>query len=256
MFAAVLPPVGHHLICALSPRAGIVIAKRLQPDVVFVDLKGPDGDGLRVVRSIRQYSPYTVVVTITHFGTTRSAVRAMQLGAAEYFEKPLDMDNVLRFVDNVRPRAHAPVSHERTEPYRHAVSRWVDIVLRTIDVDADPHTVAHWARAVATSAGTIRSWCRAAHLEVKPSLNFSRMLRVVMRCDGCTPIGDLLNIVDTRTLVGFLKLGDASARPCQLPMDVDEFFRRQRWIADPFVQRKVRLALDRSGPSMASGIAR
>ncbi|MGH9349175.1 MAG: response regulator [Vicinamibacterales bacterium] len=249
VFTLALGDAGHHVRCAASAREAVTVARRLQPDLALVDLKLPDGDGIRVLRSIRQSSPHTIVVIITGFATTRAAVQAIQQGAADFLEKPIDVDTVLELASRARPaRACAPAL---PEPAMHAVQRWVTIVVRTTELRDDPNTMARWARAIATSAGSIRAWCRAAHLPAKASLNFARMLRVVARFDGCSRISDLLNVVDTRTLLGLLKFGCATAPPHQLPMTMDEYLERQRWIIDPVVLREVRKALGAEGDTVA-----
>ncbi|HXT68237.1 MAG TPA: response regulator [Vicinamibacterales bacterium] len=241
---------GHRVLHTTSVRQGRQMATQHQPDLALTEMTLPDGDGLTILRSARQFTPYTRVVVVTRAGTVRSAVQAMQLGAIDLFEKPVPVGELLRFIGRLRLGPRQPVRANLPDPERHAAKRWVEMVSRTVNLPEDPRTVADWARATGISAGAIRGWCRAAHLPVKPSLNFARMLRAVLRCDGLVPVADLLNIVDTRTLVRFLRLGDPASNPCQLPMPLDDYLARQRWIVDPAVVRGVRDAVRTAGPGI------
>jgi DNA-binding NtrC family response regulator len=71
---------------------------RRKYDLVVVDLKLPDGDGLAVLRWWMANMPETPVIMITAFGTVASAVEAMKLGAVDYLGKPLSSPDELRLL--------------------------------------------------------------------------------------------------------------------------------------------------------------
>jgi DNA-binding NtrC family response regulator len=76
---------------------GLVAADELDPDVVLVDLRLPDTDGMQVLRSVKTRHPGTAVIMITGFGQVESAVEAMKSGATDYIEKPFVPLDRLRF---------------------------------------------------------------------------------------------------------------------------------------------------------------
>jgi ActR/RegA family two-component response regulator len=236
-------PAGNRVMTAVSARHAVALGARFQPDAVLVALDLPDADGFRVLRSVRQSSPHSAVVMMTGCGTVRSAVEAMRLGAADYVEKPVDACYVLEMlgrlsqVRNGRERSSGP------EPVQHAVDRWIEVVLKSAAAPTDPNTIERWGRAIGMSAGALRARCRAAHLSARSSLNFVRMLRLVTLYDGQRPVSDLLNIVDTRTLIRFLQLGDRTQPPCVFPLSLGTFVNRQAWITNPPVLVEVRRAL-------------
>lgn len=57
-------------------------------DIVLTDLRMPDIGGMRVLRDIKRAKPKMPVVMITGYGSVKTAVQAMKLGAAEYVQKP------------------------------------------------------------------------------------------------------------------------------------------------------------------------
>jgi len=66
--------------------------------LVLSDLRLPGADGLQVLAASRQYQPEVPVVVLTAFGTVATAVDAMKLGAADFLEKPLELDELLELV--------------------------------------------------------------------------------------------------------------------------------------------------------------
>lgn len=82
----------------LSGREGIDWAIGKKYDVVLTDLRMPDIGGMRVLRDIKRAKPAMPVVMITGFGSVKSAVQAMKLGAAEYLEKPFAPDDLVKVV--------------------------------------------------------------------------------------------------------------------------------------------------------------
>lgn len=74
-----------------------------QPDLILLDLRLPDGDGLNALPQLardREGAPVPVIV-LTAFGEVEDAVSAMKQGAADYLKKPIDLDELMLAVDGV-----------------------------------------------------------------------------------------------------------------------------------------------------------
>ncbi len=68
-------------------------------DLILLDFRLPDGDGLDVLRTVKDKSPETLVILMTAFSTIENAVEAMKLGAFHYVNKPFNLDEVALLVE-------------------------------------------------------------------------------------------------------------------------------------------------------------
>jgi DNA-binding NtrC family response regulator len=68
-------------------------------DLVLLDYRLPDGDGLTVLRRIKELVPDTPVILMTAFSTVENAVEAMRHGAYHYLNKPFNLDDVAMMVE-------------------------------------------------------------------------------------------------------------------------------------------------------------
>ena len=94
--------LSHSLACrgfvirvARSIGEAIGAASSSPPQYAVVDLKLPDGSGLRLVSGLRALDPRTRVVVLTGHGSIPSAVEAIKLGATHYLTKPATTDDLI-----------------------------------------------------------------------------------------------------------------------------------------------------------------
>jgi two-component system, NtrC family, response regulator AtoC len=64
------------------------------PDLVIMDVRMPELDGIEALSRVKGASPKTAVLIMTAFGTSNAAIRAMELGAFDYVTKPFELDKI------------------------------------------------------------------------------------------------------------------------------------------------------------------
>jgi len=90
----VLRPEGYSVSTTQSGRDGIEKGASGDFDVVVVDLKMPDVDGMDVLHGVKEKQPDVEVIVITGYSTVSTAVEAMKLGAIDYLPKPFTPDEL------------------------------------------------------------------------------------------------------------------------------------------------------------------
>ena len=70
-----------------------------KPDLVIMDIKMPGQSGLEVLKQIRERDPKILVILMTAFGTTETAIEAMKFGAFDYLLKPFDIPQMRGLVE-------------------------------------------------------------------------------------------------------------------------------------------------------------
>jgi two-component system response regulator PilR (NtrC family) len=98
--AIMLTKEGHEIVIAKNGADALKAVHAEIFDLVITDVKMPGADGMTVLKSIKEISPETVVIMITAFATTETAIEAMKLGAYDYIIKPFKVDELRLVINN------------------------------------------------------------------------------------------------------------------------------------------------------------
>ena len=82
---------GYEVILASNGQKGLELFRRERPDVVVLDLKMPEMNGLTVLQQVRQLNPVQPVVILTGAGTAEAEQQVRALGVTEFVEKEFSM---------------------------------------------------------------------------------------------------------------------------------------------------------------------
>src|SRR5580692_1747955 len=88
------------LTTANSGEEGLKLIPRLKPDLVIMDVRMGGISGLETLRRMRQGDAKLMVIMMTAYGTTQTAIEAMKLGAYDYLLKPFDVPRLKQIVLN------------------------------------------------------------------------------------------------------------------------------------------------------------
>ena len=80
-----------------SAENGVValeIIKKINPDLIITDVRMPEMDGLELLGKVKEIDTHIQVIMISAFDDMQSTVKAMQTGAYDYIEKPLEIDKL------------------------------------------------------------------------------------------------------------------------------------------------------------------
>ena len=88
------------LTTADSGEEGLKLIPRLKPDLVIMDVRMGGMSGLETLRRLRALDAKQMVIMMTAYGTTQTAIEAMKLGAYDYLLKPFDVPRLKQIVLN------------------------------------------------------------------------------------------------------------------------------------------------------------
>src|SRR5213593_2456434 len=88
------------LTTASSGEEGLKLIPKFKPDLVLMDIRMGGISGMETLRRIRQMDSKLLVILMTAYGTTQTAIEAMKLGAYDYLLKPFDVPKLKEIVTN------------------------------------------------------------------------------------------------------------------------------------------------------------
>lgn len=119
---------------AATGKAGLQAVTDLQPDLVLLDLRLPDCNGLEVLESMQRENGEPQVIMISAHGDTRAAVKAVKMGAADYLTKPFDLDDLLHTIHTAleRGRMVSEIGFHRRAALRHSGLIGASVAMRDL----------------------------------------------------------------------------------------------------------------------------
>ena len=106
LLADLLSREGYAASSAGDGKSALDIFRNDTFEVVLLDYKLPDTDGLTLLKTFKEVNPEVEIIMITAFGSIENAVTALKAGAFEYLTKPIDLDDLLFKIRKVEEKRH------------------------------------------------------------------------------------------------------------------------------------------------------
>jgi two-component system response regulator AtoC len=92
---------GYAVRLAKTGAEALAEVEKQRPDLVMMDIKLPDRDGLDVLKALKRERPELEIIVMTAFGGSSTAIKAMEHGAYDYVTKPFEIDDLLATLKRV-----------------------------------------------------------------------------------------------------------------------------------------------------------
>jgi DNA-binding NtrC family response regulator len=120
--------IGHTVEKASSGFEALEQLERNPFDVLFVDIRMPEMNGIELLEKVKIEYPETVVIIITAYGSIESAVKAMQLGASDYLLKPFKPDYLSLVMEKVAQQVKLSSEYNYLKSRLDKITRFDDII--------------------------------------------------------------------------------------------------------------------------------
>jgi len=132
MLDAVIQPTGFSTSFATDGEKALVRYKAEKPDIVLADIDMKPMDGITLLKQLKLFDPNAVVIIMTAYASTESAIQALKFGSFDYLQKPFRVDELISTLK--RGLEYKQFSSERSgasaAPF--AASKSVDLESRLI----------------------------------------------------------------------------------------------------------------------------
>ena len=154
---------------ASGGKEAIMLAERIQPDVILMDLYMPDVNGIEATRQIVQTSPHIAILVLTMYDDDDSVFAAMQAGARGYLLKGASKKEMLRAIRDVASGAaiFSPAiarrmisyfNQVRNQPAAHAFPELTQREREVLALMAQHHSNHEIAQELSLSPKTVRNY--------------------------------------------------------------------------------------------------
>jgi len=96
---------GLRILQANNGKMGLDVIRTASPDLMLVEIKMSDMDGINLLREAKDLKPNLLIIAITAYRDSRGAARALDAGAYGYLEKPFPIREVTKVVRQTLPKS-------------------------------------------------------------------------------------------------------------------------------------------------------
>jgi DNA-binding NtrC family response regulator len=96
MLEAVIQPTGYKTAFATDGEKGLARYKAEKYDLVLADIDMKPMDGITLLKQLKAFDPTAVIIIMTAYASTESAIQALKFGAFDYLQKPFKVDELMQ----------------------------------------------------------------------------------------------------------------------------------------------------------------
>lgn len=134
MLDAVIQPTGFSTSFATDGDKALARYKAEKPDLVLADIDMKPMDGITLLKQLKLFDPNAVVIIMTAYASTESAIQALKFGSFDYLQKPFRVDELISTLK--RGLEYRQFSAERQSAPPFPVAKSADIESRLIGTSA------------------------------------------------------------------------------------------------------------------------
>jgi two-component system response regulator AtoC len=140
---------GYRVLVAETGKEGLSFFKKENIDLVLLDIRLPDANGIDVLKQIKAVNDDVIVIMMTGYGTIENAVTAMKLGAVDYISKPfktkhistiiklaLETRTLKRKVEDFRDRTRPMYETDKIIGKSEAILKTLDMIKKVAEIDS------------------------------------------------------------------------------------------------------------------------
>ena len=132
-----LERLGFSTLEAADGQQGLEVIRANRPDLVLCDLRMPNLDGLGLLKVLKEESPDLPIVVMSGAGLLHDAVGALQLGAWDYVEKPVELAVLEHALNRALEKAALVEENRRYRAHLERLNRDLEASLRLLAEDED-----------------------------------------------------------------------------------------------------------------------
>src|ERR1043166_6907411 len=134
MLEAVIQPTGFTTSFATDGEKGLTRYKGEKFDLVLADIDMKPMDGITLLKQLKLFDPNAVVIIMTAYASTESAIQALKLGSFDYLQKPFRVDELIATLK--RGLEYKQFSAERNSAPPFSAAKSIDLESRLIGSSA------------------------------------------------------------------------------------------------------------------------
>lgn len=115
---------GMEVTTATSATTALTILEKETFDAIVMDFQMPEMDGMEALKTIKDKKPELQIILLTGYATVEKTVEAMKIGAADFLEKPADIEKLEKKIKQAKAEKMLIVEKQNEEKIKDIIQRY------------------------------------------------------------------------------------------------------------------------------------